>query len=191
MLWNHFLVGRADLFWLCLQGSNKLPVWGQETGTQIARWKSQEFAKIFGDESKFFCLWLGFQKLDWCTPSVCLYWKLSQRKSKALTIMKQYRACHFFLSKVREAKRGVFKKKPKTECLTEESRQSRRRAYFKRAHCLSIRTPLYKTKTQHSTVAAPAQYQTHRFSCKRWKKKSRQVFIGKIIPDAVWTPQTQ
>lgn len=34
-------------------------------------------------------------------------------KSKALTIMKQYRACLFFLSKVREAKRGVLKKNKK------------------------------------------------------------------------------
>lgn len=34
-------------------------------------------------------------KVDQCMPSICLYWTLLQRESKALTIMKQYHACLF------------------------------------------------------------------------------------------------
>lgn len=60
-----------------------------------ARRKSQEFGKKkCGDKSKFL-LRAKLAKVDQCMPSVCLYWTLLRRESKALTIMKQYHACVF------------------------------------------------------------------------------------------------
>lgn len=61
-----------------------------------ARRNSREFGKkkcVVTNQS--FLLRVKLAKVDQCMPSVCLYWTLLRRESKALTIMKQYHACLF------------------------------------------------------------------------------------------------